>query len=219
MPPAFHSRSSNEIKEKNEMKNILPVCAMLAMVLGTLSLSSAGQTSSGGAAADKFDVAVNFTYKVAKIASTTNRFVLPGGSADAAYNFGGKVKGLSLVLDLNGESKSNIEPGVNLTQFSVLGGARYTFHLAERNPHAVDLYGQFLCGGVFASNSLFSGLSGTTTSANSSAIQLGGGANIRLTRRIALRLLEADFVSTNLPNSSDNRQYDVRFSNGVVFRF
>ena len=204
------------------MKNILPVCATLAMVLGTLSLSAAGQTPSGGAsaaAADNFDVAVNFTYKVAKIASTTNRFILPGGSVDAAWNFGGKAKGLGLVIDLNGESKSNIKPGVNLTQFSVLGGARYTFHLAQKNPHAVDLYGQILGGGVFASNSLFPGLSGTTTSANSSAIQLGGGANIRLTHGIALRLLEADFVSTNLPNSTNNRQYDVRFSNGVVFRF
>jgi hypothetical protein len=204
------------------MKNMLPVSATLAMILGALSLPAAGQTSPGGAptpAAYKFDVAVNFTYKVAKIASTTTRFVLPGGSLDAAYNFGGKVKGLSLVVDVNGESKSNIEPGVNLTQFSVMGGARYTFHLAPKNHHAVDLYGQFLGGGVFASNSLFPGLSGTTSSAHSGALQVGGGANIRLTRSIALRLLEADFVTTSLPNSTNNRQHDIRFSNGVVFRF
>jgi hypothetical protein len=208
------------------MKNILPVCATLAMVLGMTPLGAVGQTSAGGAPqpaptpeSDKFDVALNFTYKVAKIASTTNRFVLPGGSLDAAYNFGGKEKALGLVVDINGESKSNIEPGVNLTQFSVMGGARYTFHLVPKNPHAVDLYGQFLGGGVFASNSLFPGPSSTTTSANSSAIQLGGGANIRLTRRIALRLLEADFIATHLPNSTNSRQYDIRFSNGVVFHF
>jgi len=208
------------------MKNILPVCATLAMVLGMTPLGAVGQTSAGGAPqpaptpeSDKFDVALNFTYKVAKIASTTNRFVLPGGSLDAAYNFGGKVKALGLVVDINGESKSNIEPGVNLTQFSVMGGARYTFHLVPKNPHAVDLYGQLLGGGVFASNSLFPGPSSTTTSANSSAIQLGGGANIRLTRRIALRLLEADFIATHLPNSTNSRQYDIRFSNGVVFHF
>jgi hypothetical protein len=208
------------------MKNILPVCATLAMVLGMTPLGAVGQTSAGGAPqpaptpeSDKFDVALNFTYKVAKIASTTNRFVLPGGSLDAAYNFGGKVKALGLVVDINGESKSNIEPGVNLTQFSVMGGARYTFHLVPKNPHAVDLYGQFLGGGVFTSNSLFPGPSSTTTSANSSAIQLGGGANIRLTRRIALRLLEADFIATHLPNSTNSRQYDIRFSNGVVFHF
>jgi len=204
------------------MKNILPVSATLAMILGVLSVSAAAQTSRDGATApltNKFDVAVNFTYKVAKIASTTNRFVIPGGSLDAAYNFGGKAGGLSLVVDVNGESKSNIEPGVSLTQISVMGGARYTFHLATKNPHAVDLYGQFLGGGVFASNSLFPGISGATNSASSGAIQLGGGANVRLSHCIALRLFEADFIATHLPNSTNQRQYDVRFSNGVVFRF
>jgi len=204
------------------MKSILPVRAMLAMILGVLSVSAAGQTAADGApppGSNKFDLAVNFTYKVTKIASTTTDFVLPGGSVDAAYNFGGGLKGVSLVLDLNGESKSNIEPGVNLTQFSVTGGARYTFHIAAKNPHSVDLYGQLLGGGVFASNSLFPGPSSSTSSANSGALQVGGGINLRLTRSIALRLLEADFITTHLPNSTNQRQYDVRFSNGVVFRF
>ena len=203
------------------MKNILPVCATLAMVVGAWSQPAAGQASSSGApaAADKFDVAVNFTYKVAKVASTTTHFVLPGGSVDAAWNLPGKGSGLSLVVDVNGESKSSVEPGVNLTQFSVLGGARYTVHIAAKNAHAFDLYGQFLGGGVFASNSLFPGPSSTTSSANSGAIQVGGGANLRLTQRLALRLLEADFLTSELPNSTNNRQYDLRLSNGVIFRF
>ena len=70
------------------MKSILPVSATLVMILGAFSLSVAGQVSAGGQASagdapqpavDKFDVALNFTYKVAKIASTTTNFVLPGG--------------------------------------------------------------------------------------------------------------------------------------------
>jgi hypothetical protein len=138
---------------------------------------------------------------------------------DAAWNLSGRASGLSLVVDVNGEAKSNIEPGISLTQFSVMGGARYTFHIAANNPHAFDIYGQFLGGGVFASNSLFPAPSGATASANSGAIQVGGGANMRLTPRIALRLIEADFISTDLPNSTNNRQYDLRLSNGVVFRF
>jgi hypothetical protein len=204
------------------MKSILPVSATLAMILGVFSLSAAGQASAGDApqpAADKFGVAVNFTYKVAKIASTTTHFVLPGGSLDAAYNFGGKARCLSVVVDVNGESSSNIEAGVNLTQFSVMGGARYTFRIGAQKPHAADLYGEVLGGEVFASNSLFPGPTNTATSANSVAIQAGGGANIRLTRSIALRLVEADFITTQLPNATNQRQYDVRFSNGIVFRF
>ncbi|MGD0732426.1 MAG: hypothetical protein ABR956_14290 [Terracidiphilus sp.] len=204
------------------MKSILPVSATLAIILGVFSLPAAGQASGGSApqpTADQFDVAVNFTYKVAKIASTTTHFVLPGGSLDAAYNFGGKARGLGLVVDVNGESKSNIEPGVNLTQFSVMGGARYTFHIVAQSTHAVDLYGQFLGGEVFASNSVFPGPSSVSSSASSGAIQAGGGVNIRLKRCLALRLVEADFITTQLPNATDQRQYDVRFSNGIVFRF
>jgi len=34
-----------------------------------------------------------------------------------------------------------------------------------------------------------------------------------------LRLFEADFITTQLPNATNQRQYDVRFSNGIVFRF
>ncbi len=207
------------------MKNILPVCATMAIILGALALPASGQSSSGGvgptarASANGFDVALNFTYKVAKISETTSRFVLPGGSVDAAYDLGGKARGLSLVAEVNGESKSAIEPNVGLTQFAVLGGARYTLHLANQNPHSVDLYGEVLGGGVFASNSLFPGPSSTSSSANSGALQAGGGINIRLTHCISLRLLGADFLMTQLPNVANNRQYDLRFSNGVVFRF
>jgi hypothetical protein len=50
-------------------------------------------------------------------------------------------------------------------------------------------------------------------------LQAGGGTNIRLTRSIVLRLLEADFITIRLPNSTNQRQYDLRLSNGVVFRF
>jgi len=100
-----------------------------------------------------------------------------------------------------------------------MGGARYTFHLAAKNAHGADLYGQFLGGGVFASDSLFPGPSSTASSANSGALQVGGGANIRLTHSLTLRLIEADFITSQLPNSTDNRQYDLRLSNGVVFRF
>jgi len=206
------------------MKTILHVSAMLAMVLGCLSVPVAGQIAPSAAhvaadAAGHFDVAANFTYKAAKISQTTNRFVMPGGSVDAAYNFGGKLGGLSAVVDLNGESASNIEPGVDLTQFSIMGGARYTFRLNRKNAHVVALYGQILGGEDFASNSAFPGLAAFTSTANSSAFQAGGGANMRLTRSISFRLLEADFITTALPNAANNRQDSLRLSNGIVFHF
>ena len=209
------------------MKTMLRAGAMLAMALGALSFAAAGQAPSGGAQSSPvqtspvqgFDLATNFTYKIAKISETTTRVVLPGGSVDAAYTFGGSFRGLGVVIDFNGEAASNVEPGVNLTQISALGGLRYSFLVAKRSPRPVTLYGEVLGGRVSARDSLFPGPSGTTTTAGSLAFQAGGGANIRLTHSISLRMLEADFITTHLPNAANSRQYDVRFSNGVVFHF
>jgi hypothetical protein len=36
---------------------------------------------------------------------------------------------------------------------------------------------------------------------------------------LGLRLLEADYVMTKLPNNTNSYQGDVRFSNGLTFRF
>jgi len=206
------------------MKTMLRKNAKLALVLGLLSLPAAAQSTSGKAPAtpfglDRFDVAANFSYKVAKISQTTNHFVLPGGSADAAYNFGGKARGLGLAADVNGESKSAIEPSVGLTQFSIAGGPRYSFCLACKNPHSTWFYGQVMGGEVFAFNSLFPAPGAAKTSASSWIFQVGGGANVKLTPLISLRLAEADFLVTELPNAADNKQYDVRIENGIVFRF
>ena len=67
-------------------------------------------------------------------------------------------------------------------------------------------------------DSRFPGPSGTTTTAGSVAVQAGGD-NLHLTHSISLRMLEADFITTHLPNAANSRQYDVRFSDGVVFHF
>jgi len=205
------------------MKNILPVCAMWATMVGVSWLPAAAQSLAGPAtqpaSVQGLDMAANFTYKVAKISETTTRFVLPGGSVDAAYTFGGSFRGLGVVFDFNGETASNVEPGVNLTQISSLGGLRYSFLVARRSTRPVELYGQALGGRVWARDSVFPAPGGATSTAGSFAFQAGGGANIRLTHSISLRMLEADFITTHLPNAANSRQYDVRFSNGIVFHF
>jgi hypothetical protein len=212
------------MKEGNEMKALLRVRAMLAIVLGVLSLAAGAQDASrtGPVPSDevnKYDLAVNFTYKIPKISETTTRFILPGGSVDAACNFRGKARGLGLAVDFNGEAASNIGPGVNLTQISIAAGPRYTFRMRGNTTHPMAIYGQALGGMVFASNSVFPGPSGTVSSANSSVLQAGGGMNFRLTHSVSLRVVEADFVMTALPNIADNKQYDLRLSNGLVFHF
>ena len=61
------------------MKNILPVSATLAMVLGALSLPAAGQTSSGGApaAASQMGIHWHVAGKVEYVATDPDRQNIP----------------------------------------------------------------------------------------------------------------------------------------------
>jgi hypothetical protein len=207
------------------MKKILLLSAILVCVSAVFCPSVTAQSGgvnnvqAAGNSADHYELATNFSYKVAKIAGTTTDFLLPGVAVDGAYKFNGKPDGIALAIDLNGERATAIEPGVNLSQFSLVAGPRYYFSFNKQSTHALTFYAQALVGFDAAYNSVFPGSSGTRTSATSAAFQAGGGANLRLSRHISLRLAEADFVTTSLPNFTNNRQYDVRFSNGLVFRF
>jgi hypothetical protein len=44
----------------------------------------------------------------------------------------------------------------------------------------------------------------------------GGGVNRQLNKRFAARLIEADWVYTQLPNSTTNKQNDLRLGAGLV---
>jgi outer membrane immunogenic protein len=211
------------------MKTILHASAMLVVTLGIAMLQAAGQTPAAGGTAnpaahpatlDRFDLGLTFTYKVAKITNVSDsRFVIPGASLDGVYNFGGKAKNLGLAFDINGEAASGIQPGVDLSQISLVAGPRYTWQLTKAGSHKVSFYGQALVGYVHAFNSVFPGSAGVVSSANSFALQTGGGFNLKLNRTIGLRLLEADYVMTKLPNSTNSYQGDLRMSNGLVFHF
>jgi opacity protein-like surface antigen len=203
------------------MKKILYLTAILVSVLGSVSAqdNSANVAPASTKAQGRYELATNFTYKFAKVSETSHSFVLPGVSVDTAYKFNSQPNGFALAIDANAETAHAIEPGVNLSQFSVVVGPRYYFSLNKSSAHVIDLYGQALFGFDAASNSVFPHATGLTGNATSVAYQAGGGANIRLSHNLSLRLLEADFITTSLPNHANNRQYDVRLANGLVFHF
>jgi hypothetical protein len=50
-------------------------------------------------------------------------------------------------------------------------------------------------------------------------MQAGGGMELTLYRWLALRLFEAEYVRTQLPNGYANTQNDLRLSAGLTLRF
>jgi len=200
---------------------------MLAATLGLAILPCAGQAAtavnnSTAAAAGTIDLGMTYTYKIAKLTSTHGwYFGLQGGSVDGVYWLGPRAKNLGLAFDFSGETASNISQNVNLSQVSFVAGPRYTFwkYKAPGKLSGTNVYGQALMGYVHAFNSVFPSGATVTSSANSFALQTGGGANLPLNNNWGVRLFEADYIYTQLANSYGNYQGDVRLSGGVTYRF
>ena len=76
-----------------------------------------------------------------------------------------------------------------------------------------------LLGGAHASGNMAPGSSGLPGSANAFAMTAGGGLDIRLTRRIALRAFEADYYLTHFDNDVSDKQNNLRIAAGVIVRF
>jgi hypothetical protein len=197
---------------------------MLAATLGLALLSGAGQSSGAGSTVkppetDKFDLGITYTYKLAKISNLSgSSFGIQGGSVDGVYWLGEKAPNLGLAFDFNGETASNIKPGVDLNQLTFVAGPRYNLWKDKSKSHGANLYGEVLGGYVHAYDSVFPTSTTAATSANSFSLQAGGGFNLPIAKRIDLRLIEADYIMTKLPNASDDIQSDLRLSAGLVFR-
>jgi hypothetical protein len=124
-------------------------------------------------------------------------------------------RGLGVVADIAGTRTANIHStGVGLNLITVTFGPRYTW-----SRRRVSLYGQGLVGEAFGFDGLFPSSHGANSSDDSLAALAGGGVNVAVSPRLAVRLLEADWLRTQLPNSSGNAQNNCRLDAGVVFRF
>jgi hypothetical protein len=95
-------------------------------------------------------------------------------------------------------------------------GPRYRWSPARRR---YAFFGQALAGEANGFNSIFPGATAPASSANSVALEIGGGLDLPIKHRLALRAFEADWLRTDLPNSDTNVQNNVRLTAGVVVRF
>lgn len=140
-------------------------------------------------------------------------FSLQGGSASAAYSLSSHWKA---VAQFGGSHAGSINKTSNdLTLITYLAGARYEpIPAAKLHP-----FGQVLLGVAHGGGSLYSTATGYTGSKNQFAMTTGGGLDLNLTQTISLRLVEANYFLTRLPNGSNNHQNNLWISAGIVFHF
>ena len=168
----------------------------------------------------KSDVAVLFNLEHTQIAQTgTPGFWLKGASIDGSYRF---YNGLGIAANLTGEHASNIAANVSLGKLAYMFGPRYTVDASRytggRARQHASLFGEALFGGVHAFDSTFPGAAGVQPTANAFSMQLGGGIDLAIHQRFGLRLLEADYIHTTLPNNAGNAQNDFRLGFGLSYR-
>jgi hypothetical protein len=173
---------------------------------------------------------MGYTYlrAVPQLAEGNRLVYLNGGSTSLALNFnryfgivgdfGGFNDTRLLLTGGSASANDQIDKG---TVFTYMGGPRLSFRKYDR----VTPFVQVLAGGVHASEITLSGCTGNCTllpSANAFALTAGGGLDIRIHHRIALRLIQAEYLMTrfnDLNTGSSATQNDMRLSTGLVFRF
>lgn len=145
----------------------------------------------------------------------------PGGCGCFAMNgadawFGYELKHSAHVVGMfSAQHASDVDgSGADLTITTYLLGGRYSWQkLGRWSP-----FGQVLLGGAHAGGSFAPQNTGYGGS-NAFAMIAGGGLDIRLSDRFALRAFEADYYHTRFANGVNDHQNNLRISAGLIVRF
>ena len=145
---------------------------------------------------------------------TCGCFLLNGGSSEGMFHL---WRGVAAVAQVAGNHSRTIPNSIEgLSLITNMGGPRYSFLVA----HRLTGYGQFLAGGVHGFDGYFPPNDTSPIGMGDSlAIAPGGGFEVGLRSWISWRAVEAEYLMTRLPNSTDGHQHNLRISSGVVFRF
>ena len=190
-------------------------CSMTAIALLSLALASLAR-----AQAVPGTVNVRFSEQISNApAGNCGCFGLEGAAADADWRLTalGAARGMSLSLaaDVGVEHTDAVTDapyGLTLTTFTA--GPR--LWLPRRKVH---IFGQALFGFAHGSNSEFPQNNALVPSANSFALDLGGGADYPIGDRFSVRVLQLDYLRTSLPNNSTDWQNNLRIGAGVTLHF
>jgi outer membrane immunogenic protein len=190
--------------------------SLLAMVL--IALPQAGaQAGAGPEKASRAELGLEYNYVRSNAPpGDCGCFNLNGGSADFAWFL--KRNRFALVADVSVTNGSAIAgSGYDLTLTSATFGGRYEIGLGHTGLHP---FGQVLAGVAHASGSLVSGQSPAASNAGAAfAANTGGGLELRLNHRFALRLVDAEYFVTTFDNGKNDHQNNLRIGAGLALRF
>jgi peptidoglycan-associated lipoprotein len=195
---------------------IIKGLAILGIALGAVA-SAAAQSAPPQERIPKAEIAVDYSYMRANATpGQCGCFSLNGGSATVSLHV---YRNFSVVGDITGEHAGTTSiAGQSLSLLSYTGGPRFSYPLRRSQRTPIIPYIQGLVGGVHGFDAPFPNSSGTlSSSGNALAVLVGGGVDVVVSRRFAIRAVQVDYGLDHLPNNADNSQNLLRVSTGVVF--
>lgn len=190
-------------------KRVLLLAVTLLIPVGVLAQAVPGH--------QEVDLAVTYTEQYSNLVSTPT-FWHGGGSIEASAQW---YRGFGLAANIAGTQTGNAaDGGVGLSLVTATFGPRYTFYhpMGTDRKRSLAIFGQGLVGSAWGFDSYFPSSTGATREAASLALQVGGGVDLGLTRHLGIRVLQADWLRTQLPNGTTNVQNTLRLGAGIVFR-
>lgn len=139
-------------------------------------------------------------------------FYMQGGRAEVDFRL---HHWLSAVAEVGGAHANKINSsGDSVGRITYLVGPRVTY----RSNRRFSGFAQTLFGGAHGFDGYFPSPTNSSSTANSISFSTGGGMDLSLSDHLAVRILQADYLYTQLPNAAGDRQNNLRIGAGIVFR-
>lgn len=191
------------------MKCTVAIVLFVLFVLAVAIAPAQAQQDSGRASPIElyggYDyIRFNINASASVLQPPSETFNANGGGGQLVYNVN---NWLGVLGDLSGYWATNsIKSGAAMPY---LFGPRANWRRGKITPFA-----QLLVGGMLTSGGIQ-----TFGWQNHFALAVGGGLDVRVSRHISLRPLEAEYFLTKIPDGLNNRQNNFRAGAGIVFRF
>ena len=197
---------------RNRVKAMAFLGLSLSAVAGLLTGVAYGQGRTASADVPAVEVSGSYHYVRANLLGSGGCcFSVNGGSGAVAVNL---TSWFGLAGEFGAYGAGNVRgSGRSLTLFSYIAGPR----LALRRDSRVTPFAHALFGGGHAAGTLYTGPGGLGAN-NAFNMAIGGGLDIRVSPRVAIRVVQADYFFTKFLNGINNRQNNLRLGAGVVFR-
>ena len=195
-----------------------PVWLAALLLLLAANRISAAQSAGGSVPASEenhgvLSLALTLDSAGANI-TTSNSFWLTGGSAELSASL---VRGFGLTASITGLHTGNSGGGVPVNLIIETFGPSYSLQ-SRHGKHPATFFVHGLPGEANGFNGVYPKSTGPDTSANGFAAKVGGGLDFKISHHVSVRLFEANWLRTQLPNSTTNVQNDVELGAGIVFR-